>query len=142
MAKILILLPMLLSATPALAQPAPPQLPRELTDPATADRLARAMHVMSRSLLNLPVGELQAALDGRAATAAEKKLTVRDIARRDDPDFDRRVAQGIDGARPMIDRSMKTLNTVLPSMMQALRQTQDALDRATANLPDPTYPRR
>ena len=61
----------LASASPALAQqaaPPPPeayQLPPELTDLRWADRLTDAMVAMSKAFLNLPVGEIEAAVEGR-----------------------------------------------------------------------------
>jgi hypothetical protein len=77
----LILLPLLLAATPALGQapPAPApvapdasqQMQRVLGDPATADRLTGMMQALSKAFLNLPVGEILAAAEGRKPTAAE-----------------------------------------------------------------------
>ena len=61
MRKSLIILPLLLASSPALAQPAP-QLPPELTDPATAQRLAGTMQALTNALLNIRVGEMKAAL--------------------------------------------------------------------------------
>jgi hypothetical protein len=143
MRKILLLLPLFGLAAPAIAQPAPPpQLPPELTDPATADRLADAMQGLSQALLDLRVGEVRAALEGRRASPAEKRMTVRDMARRDDPNFDRHVQQDMANVRPMVRQSMNALNQALPAMMQGLNQAQQALERAVANMPDPTYPRR
>jgi hypothetical protein len=144
----LFLIPLLLCATPALAQaPAtPPQpsikVPPALTDPATADKVANAMQAMSKALLDLPVGQVQAALEGREPTPSEKKLKVRDLGRRDDPNFDRNFRQQIAQARPVIERSMKALNDALPAMMKGLEDARRAVDRAAANMPDPTYPRR
>lgn len=140
----LVLLPLLLSATPALAQPAPPvaPLPPELTDPATADRLADAMQGLSQAMLDLKVGEVKAALEGRKATPAEKKLTVRDLGRRDDPDFDRNVGRQMAQVRPIVRQSMKAMNEALPAMMHGLQQASDAIERAAANMPDPAYPKR
>ena len=144
-------IPLLLCATPALAQapaataPAAPdtaQVQRVLNDPAMADRLFRAMQAMSKSFMNLPVGEVQAAVEGRAPTAAERRMTVRDIGRRDNRNFDRDIQQQMANARPMIEQSMKALAGALPAMMQGLQQAGGALERATANLPDPTYPKR
>jgi hypothetical protein len=137
----LILVPLLLCASPAFAQPAP-QLPPELTDPAVADRLADSMQALSNAFLSMPVGELKAAAEGRRATPAEKRMTVRDIARRDDPDFERKLHQQVAEAKPMVRQSIKALNDSLPAMMQGLHQAQQALDRALANMPDPTYPQR
>jgi hypothetical protein len=51
-----------LAATPAAAQPAP-AIPPELSDPAVADKLGNVMQSLSNAFLNLPVGEVQAALE-------------------------------------------------------------------------------
>jgi hypothetical protein len=142
----LFLLPMLLCAGPALAEaPAAPNaspVPPQLADPALAARLANVAQAMSKAFLDLPVGEVRAAVEGRAATPAEKRITVRDIARKEDPDFDRHVQQQIAQARPMIEQSMKALSDALPAMLQSLEQARNAVERAAANMPDPTYPKR
>ncbi len=142
MRKNLILLPLLMCATPALGAAAAPQLPRELTDPATAQRLQRSMQVLSKALLDLRVGEMQAALEGRKASAAEKTLTIRDLSRRGDPNFDRKLQERIANTGPMIDRSVKAMNEALPSIMQSVERARELIERATANMPDPTYPKR
>lgn len=141
------LIPLLISATPALAQepaePAPSsQVPRELTDPATTEKLANAMQALSKAFLDLPVGEVQAAIEGRKPTAAEKKLTLRDLERRSDPNFERDFKRQMAEAKPKIEQSMKAVADALPSMMQGLQQAQQSLERATANMPDPTYPKQ
>ena len=140
----LMILPLLLCAAPAVAQTAPApalQVPPQLNDPATADRLARAMQALSKAFLNLPAGEVEAALDGRQPTAKEKK-TVRDMGRADNPNFDRDMQQQMANARPMIEQSMKALSSALPAMMQGMGQMQQSLERAISNMPDPTYPKR
>ena len=129
------------AAAPVAAQtpaPSPPQEVERALDPAMADRLTNAMEALSDALMNLPVGEVQAAVEGRAPTAQERKLTVRDVARRDHVDVRRQIAE----TKPMIRQSMKALSTALPAMMKSLDDMQQALDRAAANMPDPTYPRR
>jgi hypothetical protein len=139
-----VLSPLLISATPALAQepvaaPASPvDVPRELTDPATTEKLADAMQALSKAFLDLPVGEVQAAVEGRKPTAAEKKMTLR----RADPNLERNLKRQMAEAKPMIEQSMKALADALPSMMQGLQQAQQSLERAAANMPDPTYPKR
>jgi len=145
MRKILIFLPLLLVASPALSQPAPSdtaQIERVLNDPAMADRLTNVMQVMSKAFLDLPAGEVQAALEGRPATPAEKRMTVRDIGRRDDPNFDRNFQRQIAQSGPVIRQGMHAMSEALPAMMQGLAQAQHALERAAANMPDPTYPKR
>ena len=143
----LALLPLSLCAAPAFAQATPATVPAiaippQLADPATADKLADAMQSMSRAFLGLKVGGVEAALEGRKPTRAERNVTVRDLARHDDPDFDRHFQQRIAAARPMIRQGMQALNEALPPMMEGLAQAQQSLERAIANMPDPNYPRR
>ena len=142
MRLMLIPVSLLLCAAPALAQPPASQVPPQLTDPATVDRIADTMQALSKAFLDLPVGELQAAVEGRQPTPADKRLTVRDLGRRDDPNFERNLRQQVAQAKPMIRQSMKAFADALPSMMQGLEQAQKSLERATANMPDPTYPKR
>ena len=141
MRKELLILPLLIGASPAFAQPAP-QLPPELTDPATAQRLAGAMQAVSNAFLNMRIGDVQAALEGRPATPAERNMTVRDMARRDDPDFDRHFEHNMAKVGPTMQRSVQALNQTLPVVMHDLKDVQRSLERAVANLPDPTYPNR
>ena len=141
MRKSLIILPLLLVATPVAAQPIP-QLPPELTDPRTAQKLANAMQTLSTALLNVRVGEVRAALEGREASPEERNMTVGDLARRNDPDFDRHMQQRVATVGPMMQQGVQTLNRALPAMMKGLHDAEKSLDRAISNLPDPTYPRR
>ena len=136
----LILLPLSLCAAPVAAQPI--QLPPELTDPTTGDKLARSMQALSKALMDVKIGELNAALEGRQPTAAERKLTVGDLARSDDPQVDRHIQQQIAAARPKIEQSIRALNQALPEVTADLQRAHQALQRAIANMPDPNYPKR
>jgi hypothetical protein len=100
------------------------------------------MQALSKAFLDLPVGDVQAALEGRQPTAAEKKLTVRDLSRRDNRDFDRDFQRQMAEAKPRIEQGMKALQQELPSILQSLQQAQQSLERAVANMPSPTYPKR
>ena len=144
MRKSLIILPLLLVATPAFAQDGPPaiQLPPELTDPAAAMKLARTMQAVSTALLNIRVGDMRAALEGREATPYERNETVGDIVRRKDPNFDRDVQRKVATVGPQIQRGMQAINRALPEMVRDVDDAQRSLERAVSNLPDPNYPRR
>jgi len=141
MRKSLIILPFLLTSSPAFAQ-AVPQLPPELTDPATAQRLTNSMQALSSALLNMRVGEVAAALEGRPATPEERNLTVGDLARRDDPDFDRHFHDQIASVGPTMQRSIKAMIRALPEISRDLKDVRKSLERAIANMPDPNYPKR
>jgi hypothetical protein len=143
MRKIMIALPLLLCSAPAFAQQGPPpMLPPELTDPATVHRLAGTLDALSHALMNVRIGEAKAALEGRDATPRERNMTVGDLARRDDPNFDRHMHQQIAAIEPQVQHGVQAVNRALPAIMQSLDDAQRAVDRALANMPDPTYPRR
>ena len=139
MRKFLFALPLMLAAAPAYAAPAP-QLPPQLTDPAMADKLGRVASVLTRSLMDLPVGEVEAAIQGRPATPADRARRVRDEV--NDPYLEQRVAADAARSTRTMQRATKALVASLPAIMGALGQAQDELERAVANIPDPTYPRR
>jgi hypothetical protein len=145
MRHFLFAVPIALIAAPVAAQtaaePGQIEIPRELTDPAMADKLAKVLQGLSKSFMELPVGEVQAAVEGREATAREKRMTVRDLGRRGDPDFDRKLERQIAEAKPMIEHSMKALAQALPAMTRALSDVARQMERATANMPRPDYPR-
>ncbi len=142
----LVLLPLLMIAAPAAAQtpaPAPAiQVPPQLTDPAMADKLANVMQALSKAFLDLPVGEVEAAVEGRKPTAADRRRTVRDSGRIADPNFERDFRRQIENSKPMIQASLKALAEALPAMVQSMDAAGKALERAATNMPDPTYPKR
>ena len=148
-----LILPLALAASPALAQtspaPAPSPLapqtitvPPALTDPAMAEKLPRMMQAMSKAFLELPVGEIEAAAEGRPATRADRRRTLRQLGRAEDPNFERNLQRDIANAKPMIEASMKAMANALPAMMKGLSEAGRELEKATANLPSPNYPKR
>ena len=142
MRKSLLIVAALLVAAPAAAQPVAPQLPPILTDPASAQRLTGVFDAITDAVLNIRVGDVRAAVEGREATPQERAMTVRDMARRDDPDFDRDLHGKLATVGPAIQQSAGAVNRALPQVMRSLEDAQRSIERAVANLPDPTYPRR
>ena len=134
----------MLVATPALAaQPLPaaaPVLPPVLTDPAMADQLGRVAGAVTRSLMNLPVGELEAAIEGRPATRADRSRTIRDSI--GDPYVEERIESQAAASGRTIQAASQALANSLPAILQAIDGATADIERAVANLPDPTYPRR
>lgn len=131
-----------LLASPAAAQDASPAVPKALTDPAMADRLARVMQAMSKSFLELPVGDMQAAIEGREPSASERGKTIGAIERARDPDFDRKFQQQVAGSKPMLESAMKALAASLPAMMEGMEKARGELEKGAANLPRPNYPKQ
>lgn len=145
-----LLLPLALLATPARAADAPTkdgdfQIPSELTDPAMAETLGKMLGTLTKVMMDMPVGELQAAVQGREPTAADKQRTLRDVAG-GAPDLDRKIDQQVRQAMPRMQQTMKAMAKSLPAMAKAMEKAADemeaSIDRATANLPQPGYPKQ
>ena len=135
----------LLIATPAMAAPPQvPTLPPVLTDPAMADKVGRVAGALTRSLMNLPVGEVEAAIEGRPVTREDRRRTVRDSI--GDPAVEQRIAdQAASSGRTVqvvSQAASKALAASLPAILQAVEGARHEIERAVSNLPDPTYPRR
>ena len=133
------------AAAPASAAPPPPApiaIPRELTDPAMADRLGRTMGAMAHAVMNIPVGEMQAAIEGRPVTRADRNRRIGDVA---GPDG-RAMADHVAGNGAATGRAMQAAGRAmigaLPAILEAVRGAESEIERATSNLPDPTYPSR
>ena len=143
MRLLLIAFPLTLIATPAMAQQSnAPQLPRELTDPAMADKLGKMAGALSRALLDLNVGEVQAAVEGRPVTQADRRRTVRDMAAGGTPDIERQIERQAATSGAAIQAGAKAMAAALPAIIDAFDRAASDIDRATANLPQPGYPRR
>ena len=140
---LLFALPMLLTAAPLSAQAAPPPVERqiqpELSDPAMADKLTRMLGPLAKALMDMPVGELEAAIAGREPTAADKSKRMRDEL---GPAGQKDLEASLANAGRQMRAMQKALVASLPAIMAAFEGVEKNLERATANLPDPTYPRR
>ena len=95
--------------------------------------------------MDMPIGEMQAAVEGREPTAADKARKVRDLAGRD-PDFERKVEQQVAQSVPRMQATMKAMAKSMPAMMKSMEkiaeEMEHSIDRGTANLPQPGYPKR
>ena len=141
MRSLLIALPLMLAAPPALAAPREaPQSPPEFSDPAMADKLGRMAGALTRALMDVPVGEVEAAIQGREPTAADRARRVRDHV--GGPVAEREIEAQVAASGRQMQAMGRALVASLPSIMASLEGVERELERATANLPDPTYPKR
>ena len=140
MRALLLALPLALAPMPASAAPADSRIPPELSDPAMADKLGRMMGSLTKALMDMPIGELEASVQGREPTAADRNKRVRDSI--GGPDAEKQVEAEIAASGRQMQAMTKALVASLPTIMASLEGVEKELERATANLPDPTYPKR
>ena len=136
----LLFVPALLAAVPAAAAPAPDanEITRILNDPRMVDQMTSLTQALSKAVLNMPVGEMQAAIEGRPVTSADKLRTVSTETGMSEQQLDAQIA----ATKPAIQAGMKAVSAAIPTMMQAMTGIAEQMERAIANMPDPTYPKR
>ena len=131
----------LVTPTVAAAAPAPEEtaeIQRQLTDPKWADRLTDAMLAMSKALMNMPVGEVEAAVQGRQPTGADKRRTIESETGMSEQQLRRQI----EDSRPAMEAGMKAMAAALPAIMKGFSDAQRELEKASANVPRPDYPKR
>jgi hypothetical protein len=111
---------------------------RVLNDPQWADRVTNVMLAMSRAFMDLPVGEVEAAVQGRQPTAADKRRTVQSETGMSE----QQLQQQIEQSRPKMEAGMRAMAVALPAIMKGFSDAQHEMDKATANVPRPDYPKR
>jgi hypothetical protein len=113
---------------------------KALRDPATADTMTRIGGALTRAIMNMPIGEIEAAVEGRAPTGADRQRTVGDSV--GGPGEADRIERQVAASGAQVQAMGSALANALPGMLAAAGKMKDELEKATANLPDPTYPRR
>ena len=136
-------LPLAALVTPTVAAAAPAaeetaEIQRQLTDPKWADRLTDAMLAMSKALMNMPVGEVEAAVQGRQPTVADKRRTIESETGMSEQQLRRQI----EDSRPAMEAGMKAMAAALPAIMKGFSDAQRELEKASANVPRPDYPKR
>jgi hypothetical protein len=142
----LLIVPLLSLATPALAQaypmPAPTPLPPRMMDPALPGQLGRMAGALTHAIMNLPVGELEAAIEGRPAFPADRRKTVGSEVGRDNPYVEQDIQRDVTSTTSAVQSSARAIQRAMPAIQQAVGEAAATIERETANLPSPYYPRR
>lgn len=128
-------------AAAPVAPPAPPPaatLPPEIAGGRMVDQLGSMVGALTKALLNLPIGEVEAAVENRSPNPADRTKTVRTVTGMDEQAIDAQIAQG----KGAVKNGGQALSRALPVIVEALNKAGQEVERATANLPQPGYPRR
>jgi len=133
---LLLFVPLTLAAVPASA--APVQVPLQLSDPQLANHLGEMMHALSRVVLDLHVGEIQAAAEGREPTDADRRRTVRSETGLDQRQLDRTIEQ----SSVAMQQGIKAMAEAIPKIADAVQSAKQEVESAAGNMPLPDYPKR
>jgi hypothetical protein len=143
----LILVALLTSvAAPAAAQaparqPQPghsAELPPEIADGRMLDQVGSMVGALTKAFLDLPVGEIEAAVENRPVTREDRRRTVRSVTGTDE----RELTAQIEESKGAVRAGGQAVVRTLPVIREALNKAGEEIERATANIPQPGYPRQ
>ncbi|GAA4001058.1 hypothetical protein [Sphingomonas humi] len=141
----LLFVALLASAAPVAAQvpsrPPEPQrpadLPPEITDGRMIDQLGSMVGAVTKAFLNLPIGEVEAAVENRPVTREDRRRTVGTESGMSERD----ITAGVEESKVAVKSGGQAIARSLPVIRDALNRAGDEIARATANIPQPGYPR-
>lgn len=129
----------LVVATPAAAQerlrPAPEaEVAARLNDPLVQEGIARAMAAMTGALLDMRVGPLASLTTPEADIGPND--TLRDLKRRDDPDFERRLYSDTRRGTALAGRVAGDMAAMVPEFERTIARLQGTLGASLGALGD------
>lgn len=125
------------SRTPQYPVPYRTDLPPEIVDGRAVDQIGNMVGAVTKAFLDLPVGEIEAAVENRPVTRADRQRTVRSVTGTDERD----ITASIDESKGAVVAGGQAVARTLPVLREALNRAGDEIARATANIPQPGYPR-
>jgi hypothetical protein len=142
--RILLATVVLVMSAPAFAQEAPSAatqkaeaLAEKLNDPVMQAALAGGMEAMVQSVLDLRVDGIAKAMEPLTGKSSNMRgKTVRDLASRDDPNFDARVHDSSRRAVAGVGAMAGGLAAAMPELEAAMRKMGDAMERVRDRMPD------
>ncbi|MGF1549685.1 MAG: hypothetical protein ACFBQW_04035 [Sphingomonadaceae bacterium] len=121
------------------AQPAAPPVEEAIPDAAELDRMEEIARRLFDIVLDLEMGPLLDAVDpegGEGHDEAEGDMTVRDIARRDDPDFEAKADAALDALGDNMGRMTRLLAALAPAMRDLADELGAQIEQATRDASD------
>lgn len=124
-------------ATPALGAESEAQrdaqtMADKLNNPATQKAMSGAVEAVVGALLDMRVDGVAKALEplNKGKPIKMKGRTLREMAARDEPDLDKKIAGGSRAAVVGMGALAQALATMLPQLEQAMDKMGDAVERA------------
>lgn len=148
MRKFLIAAAAFAAAAPALAaQPAPQAAPapavdprdeeirRNLPNPAEMKQMGEATARMMEAMMDVPIGPLREAAEGRKLSRREREETIGDHARRGDPQFKERMRDQIGLATVAMGALAEQMVVMAPVLRRTLEDVERRMEAAARTVP-------
>lgn len=128
--------------------PPPPMDPRDeaiirsVPGPQEIERVGDVTAATVDAILDVPIGPLREAIEGRRLSRREREETLGDHARRDDPYFRERMRDQITIAGAAVGVLAEQMAVMTPVLRQTLEDAQRRVEEAARGMPPRDYDRR
>lgn len=128
------------AATAPLPDPRDEEMRRNLPDPAELKAMGEVAARAMEAMMDVPIGPLREAVEGRKLSRREREETIGDVARRDDPQFKERMRDQMAGATVAMGAMMEQMVTIAPVLRNTLEDVARRTEEAARQVPQ--RPRR
>jgi len=137
-------------AQPSRADVAPPPpidprdeaILRAVPGPQELERVGDVTAATVDAILDVPIGPLREAIEGRRLSRREREETLGDHARKDDPYFRERMRDQITIASAAVGVLAEQMAVMTPVLRQTLEDAQRRVEEAARGVPPREYDRR
>jgi hypothetical protein len=131
-------------ATPAFAQPGPDmdaeEMRRAVPKPHEVEAMGEVAVGAIDALMNVPVGPLREAIEGRPLPPRERNETLGDQMRRDDPNFREHMRDQISLAGLAMGALAEQMAVMAPILRRTLEDVEQRMEDAARGTPRPDHP--
>ena len=133
-------------AAPAIpvapADPRDDELRRNLPDPRELEAMGDNATRVLDALMNVPIGPLREAVEGRKLSRKEREETLGDQARKDDPHFRERMRDQMGMATVTLGVLADQMAVMAPVLRRTLEEAQRRVEDAARTAPPRDYDRK
>jgi len=125
-----------------LPDPRDEELRRSLPDPRELKELGETATRAVDALMNVPIGPLREAVEGRKLSPKERQETLGDHARKDDPYIRERMRDQMGVATVTLGVLAEQMAVMTPVLRRTLEEAQRRVEEAARGTPPRNYDRR
>ncbi|HEX8214501.1 MAG TPA: hypothetical protein VF582_03405 [Allosphingosinicella sp.] len=112
------------------------ELRRNLPDPAEMKAMGEVAARAMEAMMEVPIGPLREAVEGRKLSRRERQETIGDVARRDDPNFKERMRDQMGVASVAMAALMEQMVTIGPVLRSTLEDVARRTEEAARQVPE------
>ena len=116
------------------------ELQKRLADPKTGAMISAITVAMTDAMMDMKVGPMVAAAEGRKPTRAEKKRTMRDMVEANDPKAEQKIKAAAAQSGQTLQAAGAAMAVMLPKLIEVFGTMGEQMEEVVANLPRPVDP--